>query len=79
MKIYVDDMIVKSIEEDRYIIDLKEAFGELRRYQMKLNSNKYTFGVGSDQFLDILSLIKEEQKLTLKRQNFIENEMPNFY
>ena len=27
MKVYVDDMIVKSTEEDRHITNLKEAFG----------------------------------------------------
>ena len=54
MEIYIDDMIVKSIEEDQHITDLKKVFGELRRHQMKLNPNKYTFRVGLDKFLDFL-------------------------
>ena len=54
MKVYVDDMIVKSTEEDQYITDLKEAFGELRRHQMKLNLNKYIFGVDLGKFLSFL-------------------------
>ena len=41
MKVYIDDMIVKSTEEDQHITNLKEAFGELRKYWMKLNPNKY--------------------------------------
>ena len=45
-------MIVKSIEEDQHIADLKEVFGELRRHQIKLNPNKYTFEVASDKFFD---------------------------
>ena len=59
MKVYVNDMIVKSTEEDRYIIDLKEAFRELKKYQMKLNPNKCAFGVGSDKFLDFFINQKE--------------------
>ena len=39
-------MIVKSTKEDQHITDLQEV--------MKLNPNKYAFGVGSDKFLDIL-------------------------
>ena len=54
MKVYIDDMIVKSTEEDQYITDLKKVFGELRRHQMKVNPNKYAFRVGSDKFLDFL-------------------------
>ena len=59
MKVYVNDMIVKSTEEDRYIIDLKEAFRELKKYQMKLNPNKCAFGVGSDKFLGFFINQKE--------------------
>ena len=54
MKVYVNDMLVKSPEEDRQIIDLEEAFGELRKHQIKLNLNKYTFRVTSDKFLSFL-------------------------
>ena len=54
MEVYIDDMIVKSIKEDRHITDLKEVFGELKRYQIKLNPNKCIFGVGSDKFLGFL-------------------------
>ena len=59
MEVCVDDMIVKSIEEDRHITDLKEAFGELMRHHVKLNPKKYAFGVAQVSFLTF-SLIKEE-------------------
>ena len=59
IEIYVDDMIVKSIEEDRHITDLKEVFGELRKYRMKLNPNKCTFKLAQINFLTSL-LIREE-------------------
>ena len=54
MKVYVDDILMKSIEADRYITDLEEAFDELCRYQMKLNPNKYIFEVTLRKFLIFL-------------------------
>ena len=51
MKVYVDDMLVKSIKADRHMTDLEEAFDKLRRHQIKLNPNKYTFGVILGKFL----------------------------
>ena len=47
MEVYVDDMLVKSKEEDTHLDDLKETFATLRQYQMRLNSSKCTFGVSS--------------------------------
>ena len=40
MKMYVDDMVVKSKEESAHLDDLEETFTTLRQYQMKLNPNK---------------------------------------
>ena len=40
MKMYVDDMVVKSKEEFAHLDDLEETFTTLRQYQMKLNPNK---------------------------------------
>nr|XP_010905349.1 uncharacterized protein LOC105032576 [Elaeis guineensis] len=54
MKVYVDDMLVKSIEEDWHITNLKKVFRELRKHQMKLNPNKYAFGVALGKFFDFL-------------------------
>ena len=36
---YVDDMLVKSKEEDHHLNDLRETFETLRLYGMKLNPN----------------------------------------
>ena len=47
MEVYVDDMLVKSKEEDTHLDDLKETFATLRQYQMRLNPSKCTFGVSS--------------------------------
>ena len=40
MKMYVDDMVVKSKEESAHLDDLEETFTTLRQYQMKLNPSK---------------------------------------
>jgi hypothetical protein len=51
MSVYVDDMIVKSTQREYYISHLTEAFSRLRKYQIKLNPDKCTFGVASGKFL----------------------------
>ena len=51
MKIYVDNMLVKNSQTLDHIRDLEEAFGTLRRHQMKLNPTKYPFRVTSRIFL----------------------------
>ncbi|KAK0594628.1 hypothetical protein LWI29_011211 [Acer saccharum] len=51
MEVYVDDMLTKSVTAERHSEDLKETFEVLRRYKMKLNSNKCVFGVPPGRFL----------------------------
>ena len=51
MKVYIDDMVVKSKEEQNHIADLEETFGILRKYGMKLNTSKCAFGIESGKFL----------------------------
>jgi hypothetical protein len=40
---YVDDVIVKTQEEEGLIFDLAETFDNLRKFKMKLNPQKCTF------------------------------------
>ena len=54
VEVYVDDMLVKSKEEDGHLDDLKETFQTLHKYQMKLNPNKCAFGVYSGKFLGFM-------------------------
>ena len=54
VEVYVDDMLVKTKEEDHYLDDLWETFETLRLYGMKLNLNKCVFGVSSRKFLDFM-------------------------
>jgi hypothetical protein len=44
---YVDDMVVKTWEDEGLISDLAETFDNLRKFKMMLNPEKCTFGVPS--------------------------------
>ena len=46
IKVHVDDMLVKSKVARDYMTQLGEMFAMLRRYQIKLNPLKCTFGAG---------------------------------
>jgi hypothetical protein len=54
VEVYVDDMLVKSIQAPDHVSDLKETFDTLRRYKMKLNPTKCAFGVSFGKFLGYL-------------------------
>ena len=54
VEVYIDDMLVKSKEEDDHLKDLEEMFNTLCKYQMKLNPSKYAFGVSSGKFLGFM-------------------------
>ncbi|KAL0414905.1 UNVERIFIED_CONTAM: Retrovirus-related Pol polyprotein from transposon opus [Sesamum radiatum] len=50
MEVYVDDMLVKSKEEE-HLKELKQAFDIMRAYGMKLNPSKCAFGVRGGKFM----------------------------
>ena len=51
VEVYVDDMLVKSLNEEEHLDDLQEIFDTLRRFSMKLNPSKCIFRVSSKKFL----------------------------
>ena len=51
VKVYVNDMLVKSKEEEDHLDDLRETFNTLRQYNMKLNPSKCAFRISSRKFL----------------------------
>ena len=51
IKIYVDDMVVKSKVESEHLGDLGSTFNVLRKHKLRLNASKCSFGVGSCKFL----------------------------
>ena len=54
IEVYVDDMLVKSLDEGKHLDDLQETFNTLRRYNMKLNPSKCAFGVALGKFLEFI-------------------------
>ena len=54
VKVYIDNMLIKSREEDHHLSDLREMFEILRLYGMKLNPSKCVFGVSSGKFLSFM-------------------------
>jgi hypothetical protein len=51
VEVYIDDIIVKSIEFDSHIADLNKAFDKMCRYGLKMKLGKCAFGVSVGKFL----------------------------
>lgn len=54
MEAYVDDMVVKTLAGDAHRLDLEEAFGELRKHNVRLNPKKCMFCIQSSNFLGFM-------------------------
>ena len=52
--VYVDDLVVKTVERHTLLEDLRETFSNLRTYQIKLNPEKCVFGVPAGKLLGFL-------------------------
>ena len=68
IEVYIDDMVVKSKVEFEYIDDLGNIFGILRKYKLRLNVDKCSFGYALASFW-VIWLPIVESKLTLIRLN----------
>jgi hypothetical protein len=51
---YVDDVVVKTMNEDNLIADLTQTFTNIRVYRWKLNPEKCVFGVLSGKLLGFM-------------------------
>ena len=51
IKIYIDDMVVKSKVVSEYLRDFGNILEVLRKYRLHLNASKCSFGMGSGKFL----------------------------
>ena len=51
LEVYMDDMIAKSHQEVDHAAHLKRVFEQTRKYNMRLNPKKCTFGVQAGKFL----------------------------
>ena len=51
---YINDMVVKSRDEEDHLRDLDEMFQILKSHKLCLNASKCAFSVGSGKFLGFL-------------------------
>ena len=54
IKVYVDDMIAKSREGANHVQILKELFERLRKYKLRLNHARCSFGMKSRKLLGFM-------------------------
>src|SRR3954466_2719325 len=54
VEVYVNDMIAKSCTEEEHITNLHKLFERLKKYKLRLNPNKCTFGVRSGKLLGFI-------------------------
>ena len=59
IKVYVDDMIAKSLRKNEHVANLWKLFKHLRKYQLQLNPAKCTYGVTSSKLLGFIVSEKE--------------------
>ena len=51
IKVYIDDMVVKSKAVSEHVGDLRDIFEILRKHKLRFNASKCSFGIGSGKFL----------------------------
>ncbi|XP_024310613.1 uncharacterized protein LOC104584890 isoform X1 [Brachypodium distachyon] len=54
VQVYVDDVVIKTKESATLLDDIRETFANLKRFRMKLNPAKCTFGVPAGKLLGFL-------------------------
>jgi hypothetical protein len=57
LKIYIDDVVVKSDSMNNHLADLRLALERMRQYGLKMNPLKYVFGVSAGKFLGFITKI----------------------
>jgi hypothetical protein len=54
LKVYMDDVVVKSDSMDGHLANLHLALERMRRYRLKINPLKCVFGVSAGKFLGFI-------------------------
>lgn len=54
IELYVDDVISKPRTKEDHIVNLQKLFDRLRKFKLRLNPAKCTFGVRSGKFLGFI-------------------------
>ena len=61
IKVYIDDMVVKSKVVSKHVGDLRNIFEILKKHKLRLNASKCSFGVRSDKFLGYMYPTRESR------------------
>ena len=77
MEVYVDDMLVKIIDNTDHIKHLQEAFEVPRHHKMMLNPAKCAFGFGSGNFLGLMVSKRGIEANPDKIKAILDMEAPN--
>ena len=75
IEIYIDDMVVKSKAESEHVNVLANIFAILRKYKLRLNASKCSFGVRSGKFLGYM-VIYRWMEVNLNQIKAINNLQP---
>lgn len=54
MEVYVDDMFIRSRSVEEHVLDLEEVLRQERKFGMRLNPSKCTFGISAGKFLGFM-------------------------
>ena len=54
IEVYMDDLIAKSQKDENHVENLRKLFKRLKKFQLKLNLAKCTFGVTSGKLLGFI-------------------------
>ena len=76
MKVYIDDMLVKSKERLDHTKHMQETFELLCTYNMKLNPQKCTFGISSSKFLGFMVMYRGIEANPIQLRAIIESQTP---
>jgi hypothetical protein len=54
VEIYIDDVVIKSLNHESHLEDVKRTLDCTRKHGLKMNPNKCAFGVSAGEFLGFL-------------------------
>src|SRR3954469_2630726 len=57
VQVYMDDIVIKTYKADTLLNDLRETFGALNKYRIKLNPKKCVFSVPAGKILGYMGSV----------------------
>lgn len=76
LKVYVDDMLIKTRKKVNHVYDFEETFESIRKFYMRLNRNKFTFRVQANKFLGFMLRHRGIEAILDKSQEIINMRSP---